>query len=497
MRTDSIGLMNVFGNIGNSLTGIGTDRAKINNIAITKGRQLSRSQLQILFEDELLRKVVCLFPENAAKAWFNLSIPNNKVGNDIPELLLRYVDSLGSRGDQTELESMSDLYGASQAFLIAAILARQFGKAYILMGIDDGQSFDQPINKNAIKSIRWLQILEDWELQPEIEFRTRSPNYYILNTDDNQLEVSTKIHKSRLLPFWGNRIYSKFSYNYQDGISIIQSMFDAYCDWIQGVKAGSSMLADYDVFTLGMKGLGQLLLNDKQANTTAGQDAVMNRALALDMGKSVVRGILYDMENESPGSITRAYQGADAIMGSLESRWVAVSGIPKTKLFGELGSQGLTNNQGLAMRSEWALLVQNYAYQWVDNLRSLITYSFLAKDSPTNGKLPDTFDLVPRFDLQLTDTEKMEYEKIAGDRSKLLVDMGAITADEVRSGYQGSKFSPDLVLSSKKAPSPPSPEQPKRTDTSGVLTDKEWEDFANISAQDFINTAEEIADEEH
>ena len=222
----------------------------------------------------------------------------------------------------------------------------------------------------------------------------------------------------------------------------------------------------------------------------------MSRALALDMGKSVVRGIIYDMENETPGSVTRTYSGANEIMASLESRWVAVSGIPKAKLFGELGSQGLTNNQGLAMRSEWALLVQNYADGWVSNLRSLLTYSFLAKDSPTNGKLPNSFDLEPKFDLQLTDTEKMEYEKAAAVRSKVLVDIGAITPEEVRSGYQGSKFSPDIVLSEKGLPKQPSqPPQPKpQTDSKELLTDEEWDELANISAQDYIKVAEEIAE---
>lgn len=495
MRADSIGLINAFGSISNSLTGIGTDRAKVNNVAIARGRQISRSQLQVLFEDELIRKVICLFPENATKAWFSLSIPNNKVGEDIAELLLRYIDDLGDRDDKTEVESASELYGARGAFLIASILARQFGKAYILIGVDDGQNFDKPVNRNAIKSIRWLQVLEDWEVQPEILTRTRSPNFYTLNTADNQLNFTGKIHKSRILPFWGNRVYSKFTSNIEDGISIIQSMFDAYCDWLQGIKAGSSMLADYDVFTLGMKGLGQILLEDKQSGKSTGQEAVRNRALALDIGRSVVRGIIYDQENETPGTVKRTYQGADAIMKTLESRWVAVSGIPKSKLFGELGAQGLTNNQGLAMRSEWALLVQNYAYSWVENLRSLLKYAFLAKDSPTSGRMPDSFDLTPKFDLQLTDTEKMEYEKMAGDRSKLLVDMGAITAEEVRSGYSGSTFSPDIVLS-EKTPEPIKKE-PQTDSKDDVLTDEEWEAFANISAQDFINTAEGIADVEH
>jgi hypothetical protein len=207
------------------------------------------------------------------------------------------------------------------------------------------------------------------------------------------------------------------------------------------------------------------------------------------MGKSTVRGIIYDMENEVPGSVTRTYQGANAIMAILESRWIAVSGIPKAKLFGELGNQGLSNNQGLAMRNEWAILVQNYAYSWLENLNSLAKYCFLATDFI--GKIPE-FQLIPNFDLQLTDKEKMEYEKLASDRSKTLVEMGAITAEEIRSGYQGSNFSSDIILSDK---ANPQPQDKLQTDTKDdePLTDEEWEELANISAQDYIEVAEGIA----
>jgi hypothetical protein len=236
IRLDSVGLINSFGAIANNLTGINTARDKTTNISIGRGRQLSQSQLEALFEDELIRRVVCLLPENATKAWFNLSVPDNKLGDDLPELILTYLDILCDRDDQTEAETESEIYGVKEAFLIASILARQFGKAYILIGIDDNESFDKPVNKNRINSIRWLRVLENWELRPERSRRMRSPIFYQLNSDDI---VSGKVHKSRVLPFYGNRIYSKFGSNIEDGISIIQSMFDAYIDWLQGIKAGS------------------------------------------------------------------------------------------------------------------------------------------------------------------------------------------------------------------------------------------------------------------
>jgi len=454
LRIDSQALFGAFAALSNPYTGIGTSRSKTENVQInTSKTRLTRQSLEALpYRDELLRKAVFLYPECAAKAWFHLAIANNSSGDNLPDLMMEYIAELGSREDKTTEEDEADIYGANDAFPIAAILARQFGKAYILIGIDDGKDFSEPVDKNNIKSIRWLQVYDCWELYPDWgNNRTRQPNFYRLYSVESDQQYGAKIHKSRILPFWGNRIYSRRNYLKtglnDDGVSVIQAMYDAYIDWLQGIKAGSAMLADYDVFTLGMKGLGQILLQDKQKGTQAGQQQIINRSLALDMGKSVVRGIYYDLENEEPGSVTRSYGGAKDIMESLENRWAAASGIPKFKLFGEIGSQGLTNNQGLAMRSEWAILVQDYAHSWVSNLRQLLIYTFLAKDSPSKGKIPESWDIKVPFDLQLTDTERMEYEKLAADRSKTLTEIGAITPEEVRSGYEGSQFSPDFVLS--------------------------------------------------
>ncbi|NEP10866.1 MAG: DUF1073 domain-containing protein [Symploca sp. SIO2C1] len=458
-RTDSEALFGAFAALGNPYTGIGTSRSKTENAQVNTGRyHLNRNALEVLpYRDELLRKAVCLYPECAAKAWFHLAIANNKSGNNLPDLMMEYIAQLANKEDKTQEEDEADIYGANDAFPMAAILARQFGKAYILMGIDDGKEFSEPVDKNSIKSIRWLQVYDCWELYPDWgSNRTRQPLFYRLYSHASDQQYGAKIHKSRILPFWGNRLYSRRNYLKtglnDDGVSVIQSMYDAYVDWLQGIKAGSAMLADYDVFTLGMKGLGQRLLKDQQSGTNEGQQQIIKRSLALDMGKSVVRGIYYDLENEEPGSVTRSYGGAKDIMESLENRWAAASGIPKFKLFGEIGSQGLTNNQGLAMRSEWAILVQDYAHNWVSNLRQLLTYAFFAKDSPSKGKIPESWNIEVPFDLQLTDSERMEYEKLAADRSKILTEIGAIAPEEVRSGYMGSQFSPDYVLSKRDAP---------------------------------------------
>lgn len=518
IRIDSAELMSTFAAIANYKTGIGTGRSKTESGGInTRLRLLTRQELEVLTcQDDLVRRAVQLYPESAVNAWFKIHIANSEQGDNLSSLILKYLSDLGDREDITPEEQSAEIYGAEEAFLIASILARQFGKAYILMGIDDARPFDAPVDKANVRSLRWLQVYDRWEMVPDYEKEVRrTPNYYRLESTNavipfngqRQLQVGQRIHKSRLLPFYGNRVYSRQRWvgrgGRDDGISVIQGMFDAYSDWIQGLKAGSAMLADYDTFTLGMKGLGELMLRDRRAGTTVGQEAVMNRALAIDEGKSVVRGILYDLENESPGSVTRSYGGAKDIMDSLEARWIAITGIPRFKLFGETGSQGLSNSNtaGLAARSEWAILTQVWSTNTlVGNMNRLTKIAFLAKDAPSKGVVPDNYDVVAPFDPQKTETERIELEKLAAERSQVLVNIKAITPNEVRSGYQGNQFTTDILLDSKEIPKdassePAPPNQPEstRADSSEILTDDEWDAFADISAADYIEVAKGVA----
>lgn len=526
---DSVNLMNTFAAIANSKTGIGTARSKTQHGRVnTRLLLLTRPELEVLpYQDEIVRKAIHLYPESAVSAWFHLSIADMAEGDKLPDLMLKYVADLGDREDQTDEEAQAEIYGAKEAFLIASISAKQFGKSYILMGIDDGREFWEPVDKKNVRSLRWLQVYDRWDLYPEYDGKLRrSPNYYRLYAEDVK-EYGQRIHKSRLLQFYGNRIYSRRKYLRMgwgdDGISIIQGMFDAYNDWNQGVKAGSAMLADYDVFTLGMKGLAALMLSDRRNNTTVGQEAVMTRAIALDEGKSAVRGLLYDLENEEPGSVTRQYGGAKDIMDNLENRWCAVTNIPEFKLFGKIGAQGLTNNQGLAMRSEWAILTKVWSgNNLVPPMIQLLKIAFLAQDSPSKGKVPESYEVTAPFDLPLTDAERMEFEKLAAERSQILVGIKSITPKEIRSGYKGSTFSPDIMLESDDIPEDafpapaPSPQSqppiggkpqdqtvdgenrdpaPIRTDATDadLLSDQEWERLANISAADFIEVAKDVS----
>lgn len=523
-----------FSAIRNSKTGVGTGRNKTESGRVNPNLlMLSREELEVLpYQDELIGRAIWLYPMSAINAWFHVHIANKEGKSDdqLPDEIQKYLKNLGDREDATPEESEAEIYGAREAFYIASILAEQFGKAYILMGIDDGRDFSEPVDKRNIRSLRWLQVYDNWDIRPEKNhYRRRTHSHYRLIYGDISSKAGSLIHKSRLLPFYGNRIYSRRSFMAKglmdDGISKIQGMFDAWSQWVQGEKAGSAMLADYDVFTLGMKGLALSLERDRREGIKTGQEAILNRALVLDQGKSTGRGIIYDLDNEKPDSLSRSYSGANDILENLERRWVAATGIPEFKLFGKIGGQGLTNNQGLAMRSEWAILSQVWSsHKLLGNFERLTGTAFLAKDSPSRGRIPEGYRGVSvPFNVPMTNTERMEFEHKAAERSEILTGIGAIYSEEVRTGYRGSEFSPDIILDESleresqerersqlpQLPQPDQPNQPQpnriepdqggdnqnsiRHDAS-LLSDKDWEELAQVTAADFVKIAKDVAD---
>lgn len=529
LRYDSVasGLLSnsiaTFSAIRNSQTGIGTGRSKTESGRVNSNLLLlGRDELEVLpYQDELIGRALWLFPLSAVNAWFHLAIADVEEGDQLPDQILEYLDNLGEREDQTPEEANADIYDVREAFLIASVLGCQFGKAYILMGIDDGRGFEEPIDYANIRSLRWLQVYDKWDMRPErTQYRRRTHTHYRLVYGDVNGQEGALIHKSRLLPFYGNRIYSRRSFATKgvldDGISSIQGMFDAWRQWTQGEKAGAEMLADYDVFALGMKGLAIALEKDRRDGTTSGQEAILSRALVLDQGKSTTRGIIYDLDNENPDSITRSYGGAKDIMEALERRFIAVTGIPRSKLFGEIGGQGLTNNQGLAARSEWAILTQVWSNnKLAKNMKRLAKITFLAKDSPTKGELPSSYSVTVPFNVPLTNLESMDFELKAAKRSQVLTGIGAIFPKEVRTGYRGSTFNPDIMLD-EDLEAEDKPLKPLKENQNGkrdprsrqadnqdsirldakLLSDQEWENLANVTAADFVEVARDVSDQE-
>jgi len=265
-----------------------------------------------------------------------------------------------------------------------------------------------------------------------------------------------------------------------------------------------------------------MVMRDIQNGTTEGQRRIMTRAEAVNRGISQINGFLYDLDNELPGSVSRSYTGADAILENLEKRFIASTGMPRFKILNERQSGSLSDN-GISQRYEWAKMLENWvSSNWRDNFSTLVKLVLLSKDSPLGKVDLKGVKISAAFDLSMTDKERMELEKLAADRSKVLVDMGAVMPHEIRASYESGDFELGITLDEsldlkgvddsgvsregsgklgegdRKEPNQdPNQESPSlisdSSNQSPEIDDGEWDSLANVTAADWLKVAREIA----
>ncbi|NEP10182.1 MAG: DUF1073 domain-containing protein [Symploca sp. SIO2C1] len=460
-RNDSEALGIIFAALSNNMTGVGTARDKSQYAHINIDvRELTYEELTNLpRKSRLIRRAIHLFPNDAVKAWYKL-----KFGEDVgvdPQSVQQYLR--GVRGNYRK------------AFRRAAALGRQYGDAFILLNIVDGRAPDEPVDEERIRSIRSLKVARRDELYPDYYGRwrgdTTDPEHYRLNLIGNDGSKDTwgsRWHRDRVLRFSGDQILDNDAITENGGYndSIIQAMFNAWVSWEQGLAASSAMLQDYDQFTIGIKGLSRIIkgditspkelealgLDDNADQITKQRVAIEHlyrRGLMLDRGRSVVRGLMYDLENEEPGSIQRRYQGADKIMDRLEDVWAASTGIPKFKLYNLIGSTGISTGVQAAtiLKFEWASQVNDWADENLrEPLERLCKYAMLARNSPTGGYLPKGWEVELPLALKLSPMEQVELQKKVAERDSKNIPLGIYTAEEARRQYETAEFDYNLVL---------------------------------------------------
>ncbi|NEP57488.1 MAG: DUF1073 domain-containing protein [Symploca sp. SIO2G7] len=460
-RNDSEALGIIFAALSNNMTGVGTARDKSQYAHINIDvRELTYEELTNLpRKSRLIRRAIHLFPNDAVKAWYKL-----KFGEDVgvdPQSVQQYLR--GVRGNYRK------------AFRRAAALGRQYGDAFILLNIVDGRAPDEPVDETRIRSIRSLKVARRDELYPDYYGRwrgdTTDPEHYRLNLIGNDGSKDTwgsRWHRDRVLRFSGDQILDNDAITENGGYndSIIQAMFNAWVSWEQGLAASSAMLQDYDQFTIGIKGLSRIIkgditspkelealgLDDNADQITKQRVAIEHlyrRGLMLDRGRSVVRGLMYDLENEEPGSIQRRYQGADKIMDRLEDVWAASTGIPKFKLYNLIGSTGISTGVQAAtiLKFEWASQVNDWADENLrEPLERLCKYAMLARNSPTGGYLPKGWEVELPLALKLSPMEQVELQKKVAERDSKNIPLGIYTAEEARRQYETAEFDYNLVL---------------------------------------------------
>jgi uncharacterized protein len=374
------------------------------------------------------------------------------IGNDvaartvevIPNEALRkgYSFKCGDKALCDRINARCDELGLRKALLTALTYERAYGGAAIVLGILDGsESLAEPVNFAKVQGVGWLSVLEPEEITPQKYYEDPlAEKYghvktYLITAGIGATARYAEIHESRVLSLHGIRVsnYRRSTGRHWWGDSVLTRAYEAIKNFGLCHHAAATLVSDFSVVTIKIKGLAEALAADKD-------DIIKNRAKAQELSRSVCGVTILDSEEEY-GRHTNSVSGLPELLDRAEKRLAAATGLPLSILNGEMPG-GLSASGDIAVR----LFYDGVAAYQSDTIKPLLDklYKLLVLSV---GAEPESWQTTFAPLWQPTEKEEAETRKIIADTDAVYIQNNVLSPDIVRrSRWGGSEYSDDIYL---------------------------------------------------
>ena len=325
-------------------------------------------------------------------------------------------------------------------------LQRIYGGAALFLVLDDGLEPSEPVVPERVRGIADLVPLSRREIVPHDYnyLNYRKPELYRISTSkavttENDLNYLL-VHNSRVLRLdglylpWRQRLL-----NEGWGQSYLQPFYEVWKRYRGATDGMATMLNEMDLFVHKIPGLA--------SKVTAGNEkALKTRLEANALARSLYGGMALDTEEEVSFA-SRSLGGAQEIFDRLTDDLVAAADMPKTLLFGTSPAGGLSES-GKYEDKSWAASVERYqTHSLRQPLNQFFQLVLAMPEGPTQGQVPEEWSVhFPPYYSE-SDSDKAELRSKVANTDKLYVEMGVLTAIEVRKArFSGTEYSIETAL---------------------------------------------------
>ncbi len=388
-------------------------------------RRWTRIELEERYKgDAMAAKVVDVLPEDMCREWIDITIDGD------PQTAQLVGQQLRKMKAQENLEwalKMSRLHGGSAAIL----------------GIDDGRPLNTPLREDSIKRLSFINVLDRWQFftQPVWYRDPTEPKYgqvelYRLLPIFGVEALMQEIHETRMIVFQGLRMPDRIMLeNWMWGDSVLTRLDNAIRNYQTVHDSASTIVQDFAVAVYKLKNLADAMANGSQG----GDQKLIARFRAMQIGMSMVRGIVLDAEAEDYHRQATTVTGLDKLISAAERRLAAETSMPHNRLLAE--SPGASLGEGGAAQDR----------QWYDHVKAaqerllrepierLVRYILLSKEGPTKGKLPKKWSVTFRPLWQLDETGQADVYLKQAQGDEIYAQMGAASPDEIAMSRFGSQ----------------------------------------------------------
>jgi uncharacterized protein len=391
----------------NALTGLGTLRDKLASTQMQPAVRLSEGTLEAMYnDDDIAAKIVDKVPRAATRRGFSLELEGES--RDTSAEVARLVVSAA--------EDMSLLPKLCEAW----IWGRLYGGGAVYVGADDGQDPALPLNEQAIRSIRFLNVLTKAQLRVKTRYAEVSapkygePETYEVTNTTARAGGGVVIHETRLIMFGGAltaRTWSQTPDGWDD--SVLQRVRDTLTQTATAWQSTAHLLSDASQGVFKVSGLIDLI-------ATGGESALRTRFEMMDQCRSVCRSILVDAERESFERVATSFTGIPDVLDRMMSRCASAAEMPVTELWGR-SPAGLNATGESDTRSWYDTVEAGRTDVLKPRLERAVRLTMLAKDGPTRGIEPPNWKLSFPPLWQPTDEQKANTRKTKAETVATLV----------------------------------------------------------------------------
>ena len=418
----------VFDSFRNFLTGIGMPGADKNTTTHWAFAPIDMQQLEAAYRgDWMARKIIDIPAYDCTRAWRQWH---------------------GTKEQITALNNTEKDFGLQRKMMSALTKSRLYGGAAIIMGVDSG-TFQQELKIEEVKKgdLKFAHVVSSKMLAagPRVREITSpwfgEPTYYQRSSTATTPPIGgvepigeptmgqkegdiLYIHPSRVIRLIGNEYPDMENAPDAWGDSVLQTVQDAVKQ--AGITPASltTIISEAKLDIIKVPGL------TNKMQTEAGTQALFNRFNQANLGKSILKALLLDKEDEWERTQLQL-SNWDEVINMFFLVCCAAADIPATRFMGREPA-GLNATGDSDMRNYHDRLSSDQKVRLTPALARLdeviIRHTFGSRDEKI------TYDWNPLY--QLSDTEKADAELKAAQAHQVDVNSGLISPHVLQTGRQ-------------------------------------------------------------
>lgn len=319
----------------NLITGQGTSNDSARNWQFTTNRKIPYTEKNAIYGNGgIAAEIIDCIPDDCTKEPINFNTDKFEILEDEFERL-----------EVLELLNLADKF------------CRLQDESAIVWEINDGKSFDKPVDFNNIKGIRGGYVIA----KPYLQHLNYQPYF---KTEIYQIQKGSETiyyHRDRLTIFDGiDRGIDNRNLNSGSGESILTGeLYDACLAYTATYDAFITLLKELSVGVFGLDQLNNLLASP------GGVEVALKKLYLVKMSRSMVKDMVMDKNDTYERQMLNLTGLKDAAEAA-EKRLAALANIPLTRLLGQSPQASLSGNAGDSQLRDYYDLIrvrQNKIYR--------------------------------------------------------------------------------------------------------------------------------------